>query len=75
MVNENEIICGVCGKEGSIGEGFDLDWSTDTSTNFPMAEIVCDKCGAKIVFDPLYFLDVDNIIYHSCDEDWAVDED
>lgn len=75
MVNENEIVCGNCGNEGYIGEGFDIDWAMSVASNAPCGKIVCGECGSSILFDPLMHIDIDDIVYHSCDEDWSADEE
>ena len=75
MINENEIICGHCGNKGYIEYGFHVDWAIDVASKLPLGEIVCDECGASILFNPLDRSDIDNIVYHTCDDDWGCCED
>ena len=70
MVNEFEIVCGHCGGTGYIGEGFTVECATDMSA----CKIVCGHCHSELTFDPFAFLNIDDILWHSCDDDWTMND-
>ena len=52
------ITCGCCGHNGEIDE----DFFFEIVDGGPWAVLKCTKCGAELIFDPLCYIDVDNLV-------------